>query len=47
MQIVQKIYIECQEMVDMKIKTGHFWFNGVKYEIKEGKIQPTDPNGLD
>ena len=38
MQIVQKIYIECQEMVDMKIKTGSFWFNNKKYEIKEGDI---------
>lgn len=39
MQIVQKIYIECQEMMpDMKIKTGHFWFNGTKYEIENGQI---------
>lgn len=39
MQIVQKIYIECQEMLpDMKIKKGSFWFNNVKYFIVDGKI---------
>ena len=45
MQIVQKIYIECQEMMpDMKIKTGHFWFQNKKYEIINGEIkeQPKD-----
>lgn len=42
MQIVQKIYIECQEMVDMKIKKGHFWFNGIKYEIENGIIKTTE-----
>lgn len=40
MQIVQKIYIECQEMMpDMKIKTGHFWFQNKKYEIVNGEIK--------
>lgn len=39
MQIVQKIYIECQEILpDMKIKKGNFWFNGIKYEIENGQI---------
>lgn len=41
MQIVQKIYIECQEMMpDMKIKTGHFWFQGQKYNILNGSVIP-------
>lgn len=40
MQIVQKIYIECQEMMpDMKIKKGSFWFNGKKYLIVDGNIK--------
>ena len=40
MQIVQKIFIECQEMApDMKIKTGHFWFNNKKYIIENGEIK--------
>ena len=39
MQIVQKIYIECQEMMDMKIKTGHFWFQNKKYIIENGEIK--------
>ncbi len=39
MQVVQKLYIELQEMSpDMKIKTAHFWFQGVEYEIINGKI---------
>lgn len=40
MQIVQKIFIECQEMVDMKIKKGNFWFNSKKYNIVDGNIVP-------
>lgn len=40
MQLVQKIYIECQEMMpDMKIKTGNFWFQNKKYEIVNGEIK--------
>ena len=40
MQIVQKVYIELQEMIDNnKIKTGHFWFQGNEYEIIDGKIK--------
>ena len=43
MQIVQKTYIECQEMMpDMKIKTGYFWFNGIKYEIENGEIKKSN-----
>lgn len=40
MQIVQKIFIECSEMLpEMKIKTGHFWFNNKKYVIENGEIK--------
>lgn len=40
MKILKTIYIELQEMVDEnKIKTGHFWFQGVEYEIVDGKIK--------
>ena len=40
MQIVQKIYIECQEMMpDMKINKGHFWFQSKKYLIENGEIK--------
>lgn len=40
MQLVEKLYIELQEMSpDMKITKGHFWFQGKEYEIVEGKIK--------
>lgn len=40
MQVVQKIWIELQEMVEgNKIKTGHFWFQGTEYQIEDGKIK--------
>ena len=40
MQVVQKLYIEIQEMLpDMKIKTGNFWFNNKKYIIENGEIK--------
>ena len=43
MQIVQKIYIESQEMMpDMKIKTGVFWYQNKKYYIKDGKIKTAE-----
>lgn len=44
MQIVQKIYIECQEMVGMKIQKGHFWFQSKKYIIENGEIKQEQPN---
>lgn len=40
MQIVQKIYIECQEMMpEMKINKGSFWWQGKKYTIDNGQIK--------
>ena len=40
MQVVQKIWIELEEMVENnKIKTGHFWFQGTEYEIVDQKIK--------
>lgn len=40
MQVITKIFIELQEMVDNnKIKTGHFWWQGQKYNIIDGVIE--------
>jgi len=40
MKVLKTIYIELQEMCDNdKIKTGHFWFQNVEYEIVDGKIK--------
>lgn len=41
MQVIQKMFIELQEMIDNnKIKSGSFWFQGQKYNIIDGNIVP-------
>lgn len=45
MQVIQKVFIEVQEIIDNnKIKTGHFWFQGNKYNIVDGVITKEGQN---